>query len=177
MLDRRRCLVALAALTTTAGTLAPGGAAWGQRAPTPQTGTGPMRVGEAPSTTRLWQAGDPGERLHLRGRVVSTAGRPLGGAELLLWQADGTGAYQENRYRARIRTGDDGTFELVTVLPGQYWGAKHIHVIVAHPGHRQLATRILFRGDPNIDASEGDLAIPLEEVRAKDETILPETGG
>ena len=58
------------------------------------------------------------------------------------------------------------------MLPGQYWGAKHIHVAVRHPGYVDLTTRILFRGDPNIDETENDLAIALEEIRANDETML-----
>ena len=126
----------------------------------------------APSSVRFWEPGDPGERLHIRGRVVGTDGRPIPGAELHVRQADGTGAYQDTRYRGRLGSGADGSFQMVTVLPGQYWGAKHIHVFVTHPDYVPLDTRILFRGDPNIDETEGDLAIAVEEIRTDEGTIL-----
>ncbi len=160
MWNRRGCLHALAAAAASLAVGAPAGAQ--SRA----------QSRGAPPTTRLWRPGDPGERLHIRGRVISSDGRPVPKAELTLWQADGTGAYQDERYRASFATGDDGAFQLITVLPGQYWGAKHIHVMVVHPEHAHLTTRILFRGDPNIDEGEGDLAIPLEEVRTEEGTVL-----
>lgn len=156
MWNRRRCLHAMAATAVSFGL---GTVAHGQGDP-------------APSTGKLWREGDPGERLHLRGRVVSTDGRPVAGAEISFRQADGTGAYPESRYRARLVTAEDGAFQVITVLPGQYWGAKHIHVTLVHPGYVPLDTRILFRGDPNIDETEGDLAIPLEEVRTEQGTVL-----
>ena len=163
---------ALSTLAAAAFALVLSAGAEAQRDPTPQSEAGPMEPDDAPATAMLWRDGDPGERLHLRGRVVSTSGEPLYGAELMVWQADGTGSYRDDRYRARIVTGEDGSFQMVTVLPGQYWGAKHIHVRLSHPEHLGLTTRILFRGDPNIDATEGELAIPLEEVRTEDRTIL-----
>ena len=113
----------------------------------------------------LWQAGDPGERLFLRGRVVDSGGQPLSGAMVALRQADGNGHYHDIRYRAMLETAKDGTFSVSTVLPGQYWGAKHIHVLVRHESHGQLVTRILFKGDPHLNESrDGDFAILLEEV-------------
>lgn len=128
---------------------------------------------DAPSTVRLWQAGDHGQRLNVRGRVLSATGGPLSGATIQLWQADGTGAYREDRYRTSFPTADDGTFRLSTVLPGQYWGAKHIHVIVSHPQHQPLHTQVLFKGDPYLSSSpEGELVMVTEEVRIEDETIL-----
>ncbi len=169
MWNRRGCLRAMAAVAVSFGL---GARSHAQRSPTRQSTPGLAQPDDAPSTTRLWQPGDPGERLHIRGRVVSTDGRPVPGAELTLWQADGTGAYQDERYRARFAVAEDGSFQLITVLPGQYWGAKHIHVMVEHPEHAHLTTRILFRGDPNIDETEGDLAIPLEEVRTEQGTVL-----
>ena len=79
----------------------------------------------------------------------------------------------KTRYRAMFPTADDGTFLVSTVLPGQYWGAKHIHVILSHPLHHSLQTQILFKSDPNVSSSpEGGLAIVTEEVRVEDETIL-----
>ena len=124
------------------------------------------------SIAKLWRPGDPGTRLELRGRVLGGSGQPIEGAEIHLRQADGTGTYQAERYRAVLYSGKGGAFAIRSVLPGQYYGAKHIHVLVKHDAHAPLNTRILFRGDPNIDAGEEDLAIALEEVKRDDETVL-----
>ncbi len=127
----------------------------------------------APASVMLWQPGDPGERLFLRGRVVDSNGQPLAGAVVALRQADGNGDYRDVRYRATLQTAKDGTFSVSTVLPGQYWGEKHIHVLVHHQSHGQLATRILFKGDPNLNqASDRDFVILLEEVHKDGEKIL-----
>jgi protocatechuate 3,4-dioxygenase beta subunit len=128
---------------------------------------------KTPASVVLWQPGDPGERLFLRGRVLDPSGRPLAGALVALRQADGNGNYHDVRYRAMLQTAKDGSFSVSTVLPGQYWGAKHIHVLVRHESHGQLVTRILFKGDPHMnEAREGDFAILLEEVNKDGEKIL-----
>ena len=126
----------------------------------------------APSAARLWQDGDPGQRLHLRGRVMSAAGEPVQGAQLVMWQADGSGSYQPDRYRARLYTTEAGEFRLTTAVPGQYYGLAHIHVMVSHPNYQPLTTRILFKGDPHLQAADEALAILLEEVRSEDATVM-----
>ncbi len=143
-----------------------------QRDPTRATSPGPEYTGSAPHTARLWQEGDPGDRLHLRGRVLGTNGQPVPGAEIQLWQADGTGSYQRERYRAILNTDERGEFRLTTVVPGQYFGVKHIHLIIAHPNYQYLSTRILFKGDPNLGPEDEDLAILLEQVRMDDATVM-----
>ncbi len=128
---------------------------------------------QTPNSVVLWQPGDPGERLFLRGRVVDPGGQPLAGALVALRQADGNGEYHEVRYRATLQTAKDGTFSVSTVLPGQYWGAKHIHLLVRHESHGQMVTRILFKGDPHLnEARDGDFAILLEEVHKNGEKFL-----
>lgn len=132
-----------------------------------------MQRAEGPESAVLWQPGDPGERLFLRGRVLGGDGRPLAGAVVNLWHADGTGTYRDVRYRAQLETAKDGTFNVATVLPGQYWGVKHIHVVVDHPDYRQLNARIVFKGDPNLSQAGGrDVAILLEEVHQDGDKVL-----
>lgn len=128
---------------------------------------------EGHATAVLRQPGDPGDRLFLTGHVVGGSGQPLGGAVVNLWHADGTGAYREDRFRARLRTTGDGTFNVDTILPGQYWGAKHIHVVVSHADYPDLETRIVFKGDPNLERARGrDLAILLEEAQQDGDRVL-----
>ena len=137
------------------------------------TGSDSAASSQSEANVVLWQPGDPGERLFLRGRVVDPGGRPLSGAQISLRQADGTGSYHPVRYRATFKTASDGTFSVSTVLPGQYWGAKHIHLTVRHEAQGQLTTRILFKGDPHLnEAGDHEFAILLEQVRKDGETVL-----
>jgi len=170
MMRSRRTFMTSVAITLT------GRFAWAQgtgaRPATPSTGSGPEYRGGAPAVSRLWREGDPGTRLHLRGRVLSTTGAALEGASIELWQADGGGSYQPQRYRSALVSGRKGEFSLDTVVPGQYWGEKHIHVVVRHPAHQILTTRILFKGDPNLSPGNEDLAILLEEVHKDGEKVM-----
>ena len=124
------------------------------------------------SIARLWRSGDVGTPLQIRARVVNERGQPVAGAAIRLWQADGTGSYQPDRYRAELSSAERGEFGIISVLPGQYYGAKHIHLVISHADYVALHTRILFRGDPYIDAGEEDFAIALEEVNKDDQQLL-----
>ena len=119
----------------------------------------------------LWRPGDPGQRMNIRGRVTTIDGAPLGGVSIYLRQADGNGDYID-RYSTVLQTDAKGRYQFGTVLPGQYYGTKHIHITITHDGYRSLDTEILFQGDPNLDDPEAPNAIFLEEATLNDETIL-----
>ena len=126
-----------------------------------------------PKLIDLWQPGDPGQRMFIDGIVLTADGKPIAGADVNIRQADGNGQYHDDRYRVRLTTKEDGRYAFGTVLPGQYYNAKHIHVFVTHPDYGGLETEILFKGDPNIDTvTDRDVAIFLEEARVKGENIL-----
>lgn len=132
-----------------------------------------MQAAKRPGTAVLWQPGDPGERLFLRGRVLGSNGRPLGGAVVHLWHADYTGTYRELRYRTRLETAEDAAFSVATILPGRYWGPKHVHVVVDHGGYQRLNTRVVFKGDSHLhQAHPQDIAILLEEVHRDGDKVL-----
>lgn len=150
---------------------APPAAAQTDRSPTRSTPAGPEFAPGEPSSGRLWRDGDPGQRLHLRGRVLSTSGAPITGAEVQTWQADGSGTYRP-QYRALLTSTDNGEFRLTTAVPGQYYGEKHIHITISHPDFHPLTTRILFRNDPNLRSGNEDLAIALEEVRSEGKSVM-----
>lgn len=127
---------------------------------------------EDSATAVLWQSGDPGERLFLRGVVTGPGGQALAGAVVSIRQTDGTGAYREDRYRAQLETAADGAFNIATVLPGQYMGPRHIHVAVSHDSYPALDIRIVFQGDPNLDQARAqDLPILLEEADQDGEKV------
>ena len=141
--------------------------------PTLQTHTGPWYEPGVPETTSLWQPGDPGKPLHLKGLVLSSRGTPIGGALVELWHTDSDGNYPP--LRAALRTEVNGQFAIRTLLPGHHLGyrARHIHFVVTHPDHQPLVTRIYFMGDPNMDeALFPELAILLEEGSIDGETRL-----
>lgn len=149
-----------------------------QLPPTADTDIGIFYSPGAPEIRNLWQEGDPGERLLLRGRVLTTGGAPISGAQVELWHADGNGEVHTNRYRTRLRTGSRGEFGVTTALPGYIpdapgvWGARHIHVVVTHPGHAQLISLILFEGDPNLAGLPyPELAVFVEQGRIKGQTV------
>ena len=152
-------LAALGALTVLA--LVPGGAG--------ATSTGEMM---SPTTLTLWREGDPGQPLRISGWVRSTSGKPVPGATIYIRQADGTGVYTPE-YQGSLKADKDGRYRFNTVLPGQYYRAKHIHIGAVHDGYEFLETQIIFKGDPNLDPeSQEKYAIHLEESLVDGKKVL-----
>jgi|GEM_PF-2121061 len=126
----------------------------------------------APSGINLWRPGDPGQPIRISGWVRSTSGKPIAGATVFIRQADGNGAYTPD-YQGSLETDKDGGYRFSTVLPGQYYGVKHIHIGAVHDGYEYLETEIVFKGDPNLDPeSDSKRAIHLEEATVKGKTVL-----
>ena len=109
----------------------------------------------------MWQPGDPGQRMNIRGRVTSLDGTPLSGIRISIRQANGAGDYTEN-YRAVLESDARGRFQFGSVVPGNYIGARHVHVTVYQDGFEYFDTSILFKRDPNLDehyeSGEGDIS-------------------
>jgi protocatechuate 3,4-dioxygenase beta subunit len=126
----------------------------------------------SPTSLNLWRPGDPGQPLRISGWVRSSNGKPIAGATIYIRQADGTGVYTPE-YQASLKTDKDGSYRFSTVLPGQYYGVKHIHIGAVRDGYEYLETEILFKGDPNLDPeSQEKHAIHLEEASVNDKTVL-----
>ena len=120
----------------------------------------------------MWQPGDPGQRMNIRGRVTSLDGTPLTGIFISVRQANGEGDYTEN-YRTTIETDSKGRYQFGSVVPGNYFGARHVHVTVYQDGWEYFETSILFKGDPNLDEHyEEGTPIFLEESTVNGETIM-----
>ncbi len=140
---------------------------WAACAPTAPNPQGPFYLPGAPFREDLAAAEEPGRPLVLAGRVLSAATcEPLSGAVLDAWHASDAGVYyglettlapfEPHLLRARVRCGGEGRYSLRTILPGHYrlsrtrYRARHIHVIVSHPGQRPVTTQIYFAGDPHL---------------------------
>jgi protocatechuate 3,4-dioxygenase beta subunit len=122
---------------------------------------GPYYKAGAPSRMVLVTEGMPGTRVTLSGRVLAADGcTPLAGATLDVWQADDAGAYDDAGFQLRgvLETADDGSYEILTIVPGHYLNGDtfrpaHIHFKASADGHALLTTQLYFEGDPY---NEGD---------------------
>ena len=124
-----------------------------------------------PLLVDLWRPGDPGQRMNIRGRVTTVDGSPVEGVLIHIRQADGNGEYSPN-YSTTIMTDARGRYQFGSVLPGQYYGTKHVHLWVNHDSYGSLSTEILFQGDPNLENPDAANAIFLEEATVNNETVL-----
>jgi protocatechuate 3,4-dioxygenase beta subunit len=147
---------------------------------TPGSNLGPFHAAGSP-----WRdnpvdltAGNAGARVLLRARVLDTQGRPLARAEVDFWQNAGNGLYWQqdpsqptDNLRCRLRTDDDGGFEIATIRPVPYeiptdgpaylelvqpagrgsWRPAHFHLIVSRPGYRTLVTEVFDETDPYLE--------------------------
>src|SRR5688572_696934 len=119
-----------------------------------------------------------GEPTFVSGRVTDTAGRPLAGALLDVWQAAPNGLYDSQdpeqgglNLRGKFRTDAEGRYAFQTVKPANYpipsdgpvgrmlracgrhpYRPAHIHFIVSAAGHRTVTTHVFVEGDPYLDS-------------------------
>lgn len=119
-----------------------------------------------------------GTPLVLAGQVRDTAGNPVAGAELDIWQADEQGYYSgfapdipAGNLRGVVVADGEGRFEISTVQPAPYqiptdgptgklieaagwhpWRPAHLHLIVRAPGHRKITTQLYFQGGDWLDS-------------------------
>jgi len=118
---------------------------------TPPQTAGPFYKPRSPQRKSLLEPGIPGTRIVLEGHVRSTKCKPIQGALLDFWQADGNGAYDNAGYRLRGHQLADGAgrYRLDTVVPGLYPGrTRHFHVRVQAPNRPVLTTQLYFPGEP-----------------------------
>ncbi len=112
-----------------------------------------------------------GELCFLAGTIRDIEGKPVAGARLDLWQADGDGMYEsqlgkeEPFLRAIFRTGPDGKYAIRTIAPPGYsipmdgtvgdllkqtdishYRPAHIHFFITAPGYHPLVTHIFRKG-------------------------------
>ncbi|MEF7613045.1 protocatechuate 3,4-dioxygenase [Aquincola sp. MAHUQ-54] len=95
----------------------------------------------------------------VQGQVTDTAGRPLDGAVVEIWQCDHAGHYRHARDgdRAdeafqgygRVTLGRDGRYRFRTIRPVAYGGrTPHIHLKVLQGRGELLTTQLYAEGDP-----------------------------
>ncbi|MDP9188162.1 MAG: dioxygenase [Actinomycetota bacterium] len=112
---------------------------------------GPFFAPDSPERSSLLEPGIAGAPLVLAGRVLDTSCRPIPGALLDFWQADGEGAYDNDGYRLRGHQFADagGRYRLETVVPGLYEGrTRHLHVKAQPQGGALLTTQLYLPREP-----------------------------
>lgn len=104
-----------------------------------------------------------GEVIELVGRVLQSNGTPVRGAAVEVWQANAAGRYRnpndsnpapldpDFQGYARLLSGRDGSFRLLTVKPGAYPSiiglrSPHIHFDI-HSADYRLVTQMYFAGE------------------------------
>lgn len=119
----------------------------------------------------LWQPGDSGQRMNIRGRVTSLDGTPLPGINIEIRQPDGDGDWIE-QYQTTLTTDAQGRYQFGSVVPeSNYCGAPHVSLTVYQPGFAYYDTNIVFEGDTEVFEEDGE-PVFLEESTVKGETIM-----
>jgi len=127
---------------------------------TPPVEEGPYYKTGSPERRNIVEAGVPGQKLVVEGRVLDRQGKPVPHAWLDFWHADGEGNYDNEGYKLRGHQYADekGRYHLETVRPHFYAGrTTHIHgkvrandrspvltVQLYFPGEKRNATDPLF---------------------------------
>ncbi len=135
--------------------------------PTPAAIEGPYFKPNSPKRTSLLELGITGTKFVLTGRVLSTAGKPIAGARLDFWQADGKGEYDNVGYKLRGHQFADqaGRYRLETIVPGEYGSRpRHLHVKVQASNGPVLATQLFFPGDRRDFIFNLDLVVKVQEA-------------
>jgi protocatechuate 3,4-dioxygenase beta subunit len=126
--------------------------------PTADNIEGPFWKPGSPFRAQLSDAKTRGHRMSIGGQVLGADCRPLPGAVLDVWHADGAGAYDHTgwRLRGQLTADQDGRWHVDSVVPGNYlngsrYRPRHVHFKLAAAGHRELTTQLYFPGDPYND--------------------------
>jgi len=141
-----------------------------QALPTPHVVLGPFYPVPPPADAgadlfgREPAARSPRELIEIRGRVLTAAGRPITGALVEMWHANGFGRYvhpsdasdapsdPDFRGYGVQRTDEGGHYRFRTVKPGAYHDgqemrAPHVHFQVTAASDR-LVTQLFFENEP-----------------------------
>ena len=100
-----------------------------------------------------------GQPVWVEGRVTDTAGVPLAGGVVEIWQCDAAGHYHHPgdgdkaapafQGFGRVTLGRDGRYRFRTIRPAPYTGrTPHIHFKVRLPQRDLLTTQMYVAGDP-----------------------------
>jgi len=147
---------------------------------TPATVLGPFHIDGSPGLDFGGDMSDglPGTPLYIHGVVRDLDERPVSGAVLDVWQADGEGTYEaqlpdvdEARLRAKYTTRADGSYCIRTIAPRGYsipmdgpvgelisrtaishFRPAHVHFLIDVDGYEPLITHLFQAGAEYLDS-------------------------
>ena len=143
---------------------------------------GPFWRADAPllalgdSIARGQEVDVPGKTLYVSGTVRNTAGEPLAGATVDVWQASPVGLYENQddaqpdmNLRGRFQTDAQGRYHFRSVRPAGYpvpvdgpcgdllraqqrhpYRPAHVHFMVSQPGYQLLVTQVFADDDERL---------------------------
>jgi len=118
---------------------------------TPEQVEGPFFLSGAPETRKLSMAAAERKiEIKISGKILDKDCRPLKNATIDFWHASPEGYYDSKgfRYRGFQKARSDGSYDLVTDIPGKYVGrTPHIHVKIS-AGKSELTTQLYFPNQP-----------------------------
>jgi protocatechuate 3,4-dioxygenase beta subunit len=113
---------------------------------------GPFFRPNSPLKTDFRESGVvTGVPCRVSGFVLDRRGKPINGALLDFWHADGDGQYDLQAFRCRGHQFSDasGSYALETVVPGSYPGrTRHYHVRLQGAHGPSLCTQLYFPDEP-----------------------------
>ena len=119
---------------------------------TPGQVEGPFFLPGAPETRKLSMAATERKiEIKISGKILDKYCRPLKNAAIDFWHASPEGYYDSKgfRYRGFQKVRSDGSYDLVTDIPGKYVGrTPHIHVKIS-AGKSKLTTQLYFPNQPS----------------------------
>lgn len=147
---------------------------------TDSTVLGPFHMTESPQRALGDEisSGSAGEPCLVRGRVLDTAGHPLPGSVIDVWQANAEGFYDVQQPESQAAGNGrglfvadaQGEFWFTTIVPAHYpiptdgpvgellaaarrhpYRPAHIHFLVTADEHEELTTHIFVAGSPYIE--------------------------
>lgn len=122
----------------------------------------------------------------LWGLITTTDDRPLIGAVIETWQADGRGYYKHPhhsesavldpnfKYYGKVHSDQTGRYEIKTVMPSAYRTydverAAHVHIKVRSREHGVITTEMYFSG---IDQNKQRASDPVFQKRQHKESLI-----
>ncbi len=126
------------------------------RNPLPELTEGPYFLEGSPRRQDIRDDAD-GTLLILEGYVLDTNCKPIPGAWIDFWQADGRGEYDLTGFtlRGHQATDESGRYKLFTVVPGEYLTrTEHIHFKIKATENSRVITSQLFL--PNAERNTTD---------------------
>ena len=138
---------------------------------TPEETAGPFFKPSSPLKNNFREPRVNGVSIDLSGFILDRNGKPVPGALLDFWHADGAGKYDFDGFRCRGHQFSDseGRYALETVVPGLYPGrTRHYHVRLQASHGPVLTTQLYFPGEERNDSDSlyrSDLTVKIRELK------------